>query len=253
MKRRGHSHTKKPLRQVEELDSKQPAANNKNQVDSKRRVDGFQLSLGNKWVVRLITASGWIAAGLMGFLNLPAAINSFNKELPSAAESTGVWKPIDSRFSGAWTKAENCNIDFFEVGNLSEESDTKHSLDMMLKLDGNSASGQIISNGLRENHFYPEVEMVGEVQGSNVRMRVVDWIDGKPQTLAIISISRVNMNCLEFKTLSQASDFFPKAAWMSRETTSEFQGISRGGGRGEKLIEQAVKRANQSMGHGETK
>lgn len=192
--------------------------------DSNRQKRGGR----SEWFGTGVAVSGWVAALLMGLLNLPAAINSFNKELPSAAETTGLWVPIDKRFNGAWGMVSNCKVDPFEVGDLTESAPpTGHGLDLTLKFDGDQVSGEIISDGLRTGYIFPEVEMVGRASGSTADLRVFDWIDAKATTLAIINITRVGSNCLKFTTIRQNTDLLPATAFMARESNQEYKGIPR--------------------------
>ena len=196
-----------------------------------------------KWSSIGLAVSGWAAALFMGLLNLPAAINSFAKELPSAAETTGIWVPIDKRFGGAWGMVPDCQVDPFKVGDLTESPPPPgHGLDLILTFDGDEVSGEIISEGLRKRYVFPEVEMVGRASGPTAELRVFDWVDAKPVTLAKIDVTRVGNNCLKFNTKGQAADFFPANAFLARESSQEYKHIPRDSQMLGDVVKEAVRR-----------
>lgn len=181
----------------------------------------------SEWFRSSVAISGWVAAALMGLLNLPGAINSFKKELPEAAETTGLSRPIDKRFAGAWAKVPNCAVDPFEVGDLTEEAASESSgLDFRLGFEGSRVSGEIMSDALMRGYITPEVAMVGRASGATARMRVVDWIGGKATTLAEIEITRVGDDCLKFATIGE-STWFPSTAFLTRQSEEAYQAIPR--------------------------
>jgi hypothetical protein len=189
------------------------------------------------WVRTAVAVSGWVAAVFMGLLNLPAAINSFKKELPTAAESTGVWAPIDKRFDGAWAKVPECQTNPYEIGDISGEPlPGGNDLDFKLKFEGARVNGEIISDQLRKGYVTAEVEMIGETSGSTAKMRVFDWIDGKATTLANADITRVGDNCLKFETVGPRTNWFPQSALMTRETIEDYDKLSRKGELIDKVI-----------------
>ena len=204
-----------------------------------------------KWSSIGLAVSGWAAALFMGLLNLPAAINSFAKELPSAAETTGLWVPIDKRFGGAWGMVPDCQVDPFEVGDLTESSPQPgHGLDLILRFDRDQVSGEIISEGLRKRYVFPEVEMVGRASGPTAELRVFDWVDAKPVTLAKIDVTRVGNNCLKFTTKGQAADFFPANAFLARESSQEYKDIPRDSQMLNDVMKEAVRRNEHRRGAG---
>jgi len=198
----------------------------------------------------VLTASGWIAALLLGLLDLPSKINSFRKELPSAAEATGIWVPIDQRFEGAWGRATTCNDDPYHVGDLTDGADQAasigHGLDLTLKFNGSNVSGEILSEGLRQHFIFPEVEIVGRASGSTARVRIFDWIDAKPVTLAMADLTRIGTNCLKFSLVGEKTAIFPDTALLVRQADAEYRAISRESSFSRKLLERAAHRAKRS-------
>ncbi len=179
--------------------------------------------------------SGWIAALFMGLLNLPAQINSFRKELPAAAEGVGLWAPVDSKSNGNWSLVKTCKGDPFEVGDLDDgpaKSTLKGSgLDLALQVDGDAIHGEVMSKGLQKNFAWPEATIVGAVYRSKSRIRVLDWIGGKPVTLANVDLSRTAKGCLEFRVIDQSGEFFPQTALLKREGMDYYKSLPRDGGR----------------------
>lgn len=182
----------------------------------------------SEWFRTAVAISGWVAAAFMGLLNLPAAINDFKRELPAAAEATGLSTPLDKRFRGAWGKVASCKVDPFQVGDLTEEEPPKKAeLDFTLEFEGDLVSGQIISDGLARNYVYPEVTMVGQASGATAYMRVFDWMGGKATTLADIEITRVEDDCLKFRTVQESTNLFPDTALLKRQSTKAYESIPR--------------------------
>lgn len=165
----------------------------------------------------------------LGLLDLPAKINKFYKELPQAAENTGIWPPIDKRFDGAWKMVPQCKNDPFEVGDLynpDEKLEPKsHGLDLELAFEGHVVSGEIKSDGLAKNYITPVVPMVGHAAGSTAHLRVVDWRDGKAITVARINVSRVGDDCLDFTATANGMNYFPKHASLARQSDEEYKSI----------------------------
>jgi hypothetical protein len=181
-----------------------------------------------EWFRTGVAVSGWVAALLMGILDLPAAINDFRREWPAAAEATGLSTPLDKRFRGAWGRVPTCEVDAFEVGDLTEEEPTKKAdLDLTLEFEGDAVSGEIISDGLMRHYVFPEVTMVGQVSGATAHMRVFDWIGGKATTLAEIEIVRVGNDCLEFKAVGESTTLFPERAFLGRQSAAAYNSIPR--------------------------
>lgn len=190
-----------------------------------------QPSRSRNWFTIFLAVSGWMAAFGLGLLDLPKKINEFYKELPQAAENIGIWPPIDKRFAGAWKMVPQCKNDPFEVGDLDNPDDKpvpqSHGLDMELTFDGQVVSGEIMTDKLAKNYVAPEVAMVGHAVGPTAHMRVVDWIDGKANTVAWIDVSRVGENCLEFRSTTDEMNYFPKHASLARQSDGDYKRIPR--------------------------
>lgn len=181
-----------------------------------------------EWFRTGVAISGWVAALLMGLLDLPAAINDFRRELPAAVEATGLSTPLDKRFRGAWGRVPTCEVDAFEVGDLTEEGPAKKAdLDLTLEFEGEAVTGEIISDGLMKHYVFPEVTMVGQVSGGTAHMRVFDWIGGKATTLAEIEITRAGNDCLKFKTVGETNNLFPATAFLGRQSAEAYNSIPR--------------------------
>lgn len=200
----------------------------------------------------MFAISGWLVAVFMGLLNLPAQINSFRKELPEAAEGMGVWAPVDSRFNGDWSLVKTCKADPFDVGDLdpvslasspSENTPTPggSGLDFTLRFDGDAVHGEIMSKGLNEHFAWPEATITGTVYRSKSRIRVIDWIDSKPVTLANVDLSRTADGCLQFKVVDQRGNFFPETALLARQGKNHYQSLPRSGGLIERVMKKAMK------------
>jgi hypothetical protein len=167
----------------------------------------------------------------LGLLDLPEKINKFYKELPHAAENTGIWTPIDKRFAGAWKMVPQCKNDPFEVGDLDNPDEKpgpkSHGLDLELTFEGQVVNGEIMTDELAKNYVAPEVAMIGHAVGPTAHMRVVDWVDGKAITVAWIDVSRVSDNCLDFAATTDGMNYFPKQASLARQSDDEYKSIPR--------------------------
>lgn len=190
-----------------------------------------QPASNRSWLTIFLAVSGWMTALGLGLLDLPEKINKFYKELPQAAENTGIWPPIDKRFAGAWKMVTQCKNDPFEVGDL-DDPDGKpepksHGLDLELTFEGQVVNGEIMTDKLAKNYVTPEVAMIGHAVGPTAHMRVVDWRDGKAITVAWIDVSRVGDNCLDFTATTDRMNYFPKHASLARQTDDEYKSIPR--------------------------
>lgn len=188
-------------------------------------------SSNRNWLTIFLAVSGWMTAFGLGLLDLPEKINKFYKELPQAAENTGIWPPIDKRFAGAWKMVPQCKNDPFEVGdqdNPDKKPEPKsHGLDLELTFEGQVVNGEIMTDKLAKNYVTPEVVMIGHAVGPTAHMRVVDWMDGKAITVAWIDVSRVGDNCLDFTATTDGMNYFPKHASLARQSDDEYKSIPR--------------------------
>lgn len=180
----------------------------------------------------------------LGLLDLPEKINKFYKELPQAAENTGIWPPIDKRFAGAWKMVAQCKSDPIEVGDLDNPDEKpgvkSHGLDLELTFDGQVVNGEIMTDELAKNYVTPEVAMVGHAVGPTAHLRVVDWKDAKAITVAWIDVSRVDDNCLDFTATMDGMNYFPKHASLTRQSDEEYKSIPRRHEMLEQVMEKAI-------------
>jgi hypothetical protein len=191
----------------------------------------LQPSNNHKWLTIFLAVSGWMTALGLGLLDLPERINKFYKELPQAAENTGIWPPIDKRFAGAWKMVPQCTTDPYEVGDLDnpdEKPEPKsHGLDLELTFRGQVVNGEIMTDELAKNYVTPEVAMVGRAVGPTAHMRVVDWMNGKAITVAWVDVSRVGDNCLDFTATTDGMKYFPMHASLARQSDEDYKRIPR--------------------------
>ncbi len=203
------------------------------------------------WRGKILPISGWLAAAFMGALNLPGAINSFVKEYPAAAESTGIWLPIDQRITGDWSAVQSCSLDHIDLPDLSDSDEQlrpKVGLDLHLEVQGKIISGSILSKGLSANAPQPEAFLAGLVDGTTARLQVFDWIDGKPVVFSNIKVLRTRSGCLEFEVAdSGRSRFFPTTAVLARQSPGYFDGLPREGGLLKQAIEDVVRNMRQNL------
>ncbi|SLK10504.1 hypothetical protein [Novosphingobium mathurense] len=197
------------------------------------------------WLTVSIAVSGWVVAGMQMLLNLPAQLNSAMKEGPIAAESLGVYLPVDKRLNGDWALVEKCEVDPFEVGELTDgnsEADTRGSgLDLTVEFSPDGVTGEILSGGLSDRAPYPEAFMKGIAAGESARLRVFDWREGKAVTYANVTLGRRNDGCLDFQVVNQSEEFFPQHALLMRRSNGYFDSLPRNGGIIKGLIEKSHK------------
>lgn len=187
---------------------------------------------------------GLVGAGLVWFLGLPAAINGFLKEFPHAAESLGIWMPVDQRMAGDWSLVQTCDPSKAPLPELSDELTPAHpaNLDLHLDFRGSAISGGILSAGLSANAPEPEAFLDGVADGAIAKVRVFDWVDGKPVSMGHVALRRAANDCLRFEAVDPAaSPFFPANALLARQPAGYFDGLPREGGLLQGAIDAAVK------------
>jgi hypothetical protein len=152
-----------------------------------------------RWPRLLITWSGWIAAVLLGLLELPAKINSLASELPELNKNLGIWWWKDHRFTGTWTTQAE-----FELG-LPEEmySNEDHRVDLTIEVNsGELEMGEIVSTGLERHYVFSRVMLRGLVKGSKLHAEVWDYISGRPTALAPFTLEPVTIGGVQLLRLT---------------------------------------------------
>lgn len=137
-------------------------------------------------------------APLPASLALPKHANELFDEGPKLAHRISDWWNINTKLSGKWTTSEVA----FDI-----------------KTYAGSVTGEIVSEGLKENYVFSRIEVVGKSHGSNARLTVFDYIEGRKVGLAEIQLSHVVIDgkeCLKAKVVTQAAKYFPSEFTLAR-------------------------------------
>jgi hypothetical protein len=161
------------------------------------------------WTIA-IALSGWIAALFLGILDLPAKINSFFKELPTASENVASWWNLNKHLTGTWTSDIEGNVDATEA-DWKKATAPGGPVSMRLRVYGGKVEGEIYSKGLEEKYIYSVAMIEGVESGGEVQAIAYDFVGGKKTAIATLRIKR-SANGLEMKTVEQPIQFFPDEA-----------------------------------------
>jgi len=148
---------------------------------------------------------------------------------------------------------QSCEFNPYEVGNIDEieaGAEMRSSgLDVSLRFENRKGlvTGEIMSEGLSKHYVFPEAQMKGAASGENIKLRVFDWINAKPVTLATVKFRRVNEDCLSFELVDGSSSILPRKAYLTRQTKGYYQSRTREGG----LMQNALRKVIENIRHDE--
>jgi len=172
----------------------------------------------NRWGRAAVTASGWIAALFVGFLDLPAKVNSFFAEAPKTVRNVGDAWMIDKRFTGTWTS------DHEGILGLSDEHYSLSRFEgepviMRINVYGGKVEGEINSAGLGKHYLFSRLMLGGTVSGGVLHGVVTDYIDNK-----LVAIAKFDLvpddGELRLTAVEQGMPFLPKKAILRQDDSA---------------------------------
>lgn len=173
------------------------------------------------WLKLLLGIGGWIAAAFLGFLDLPAKINSFTKEAPEASQAIGDALYLDKKLTGAWSSAPEGDVIAKDTDPLLDAL-PEAPVDIEMRVYHGRAAGNIYSNGLEHRYIYSQVQLEGSASGGHVQAVAWDVVGGKKVFLAKLQLDlaqRSGEPVVIFTVVEQSTPYFPKRAilWQTGE------------------------------------
>ncbi|WP_192384052.1 hypothetical protein [Mesorhizobium silamurunense] len=137
----------------------------------------------------LIAASGWMVAVFLGLLELPAKVNSFFHEAPTAYKNVTDLVLLDQQYSGVWTSDLEGWIDA-TVDERAASTVDGSPVVLRLRVYHGEVEGELYSGGLEKNYVYTRLMVEGRKRwGGTIDAIVYDYIDGKKTALAQFELS----------------------------------------------------------------
>lgn len=168
-----------------------------------------RFSWGGKIV---LAASGWIAALLLGLLELHAKINSFADEAPEASTRIGEFLHLDRQLTGAWSSSQPEGEVIAKPIDARSEALPGAPVHLSMRVYRGKAEGIISSGGLRDHYLYSLVELEGEAIDRGIAGVAWDIVNGEKVALARFTLepsTRGGESVLLFKS---RGPYFPRQA-----------------------------------------
>jgi hypothetical protein len=174
------------------------------------------------WVKVAAGIGGWVAALLLGLLDLPAKINSFIDEKPKAITRIEDWLFVDKTLSGKWSSAPEGDV-------IAKPTDPRLDalegapVDVELHVYRGAVEGMIGSAGLGKHYVFSQVQIEGQLIRGIVDAIAWDVIGGEKVALAKFQLEpgeRGGEAVLMLRVVKQAPGLFPERAilWRTEAT-----------------------------------
>lgn len=170
------------------------------------------------WVKVVAGIGGWVAALLLGLLDLPAKIDSFIDEKPKTITRIEDWLFVDKTLSGKWSSAPEGDV-------IAKPTDPHLDalegapVDVELRVYRGKVEGTIGSDGLSKHYVFSRVSIDGQVVNRIVEAIAWDAIGGEKVALAKFRLEpaeRGGEAVLNFSAGEQATGLFPDRAILWR-------------------------------------
>lgn len=182
LQRKGHLVSSSEVKNRHKPRNKMPARRSESQEKPRRLT----------WVHWLFLASGWLAAGIVGLLELPAKIVSFASNYPAAKETMFNAAFDYQRYVGRFSSDPNSWVDRNLVDDGSHPPD-EGDIQLAIEYLGNGAyRGEIYSSYMAKYAFAPwsRVMVDGEIGIAGTFNAVVwDIVDGSRVPYALFRLS----------------------------------------------------------------
>ena len=168
------------------------------------------------WALVLITVSGWVAAGGIWILELPAKINSFNSEYQKTVD----WWNLNAKITGTWTSNVEGWVDATDEDRRLQGGEQGPVI-LQIRVYGGAAEGEVYSEGLKSSYVASRIFLKGDTHGSDrVDGVIYDYIGGEPKALAQFELSYLKNNgkeSLRLSTIKQSGPFLPLETKLYRD------------------------------------
>lgn len=172
-----------------------------------------------RWVSFGLAGSGWIAALLLGLLELPAKINSFYKERDEASQHLADAAFLNEELSGSWMTGQPEGKVIAIPAAADEVMQEGAPIHLSMRVYRGAVEGVIVSEGLRKRHIFSMAELEGKEDGGAVGGVAWDVISGKRVNLATFLLTPSEVAgepVLRFKVVQQGMRYFPETAILRR-------------------------------------
>lgn len=162
--------------------------------------------------------AGWAAALLLGTLQLPGLINSFHSEAPKLASNTADGIYLSRAFTGVWS-SESGAVDEASATNGIDPLLEGEPVKIALRTFGGEATGEIISEGLRQHHIFSRLEVEGQLRAGKIEGQVWDVIGGRKTVLATFVVEKIAHQTaeLQLRVSRQHRPYLPTLSYLYRQ------------------------------------